>query len=1639
MSRPHPHQAWRRQITPTLPGCRWNTPCSAFCNRPTAAPSPPRTAHRRCPKRPAAARDGSAAVNFASDDDRAAVFSVLVGSTCTIEFAASSAPSTIAPSPIAPSTTPPRLAPRRADVPLLQRIVQRDFAQSRAAELSEGALRLAPPRPQRPDRAAETQHLVDAPLRQEPSPRTHPAPAESPAVQTPSAGDAAPLEADARAMRPPFATTSPVTVRRTEILSQTLRRLAEDGAPDRVQHRALVDRSPLPRSGALLRPTPPTSALVDANTSPRARTAQPTSMQPGHVGMASSALGADTLVAHRPMSAANLWSSSAIQRVETDAPAPTASTQPPLVEQALPPVAAKSAPFTRTDDDAPLVSPTMPALAVPISTPRAAFTPLELPLRRLARVFAPAESPVTVQAARLDLPTAPEVQRRVAQIPLSPHPAPPRSHPIPAPVTDPPAASRLTARAQRSAAAVTSPAETWGAALDPSLPTLPTVRRSPDREPTQRVASSSAQLTQSARPPQSRREPDALDLPTATETPLVDQILSRDFDDLRRRQLVGADVLTDAETVLPVAQGSIDFPVAQRDPASPAQPRPATPRTRRTWMRQLRRDLQPSVHAIQPSRQPVARPIAQSPNPPISQSPLRSPHWIAPPVSAAWPQTWNAFGEAMPLPFIVQRSLGTPESSARSQQVQIEPLPQAPFARTPWLRRLDGPAPVFVPESAVVSADNQSRGRLIRFSARRRSGGLERADTVQRLTADLPRIAPEVSSMPVLNEAARVESGAQQRTITPPAPQQRTSAPDTASSANLALVRLRATALSSASTAVSRESAALLSTPVESRQADRLGASSDALLPLAPLRTAPVQTQPPSTASDPAERERTQNHPPLRRAHAAADVPAETSHTQRSALREASSGAGAAAHSDLLSPNLRGGDVAQRQAQLRRRVPRTAAASTLPHNVNTDIVHHAKRPLVEGVLRRSFGDSRRRVLFAGPLAMATPTRDAAMFDVLRQAEDVSATPLTRGALPAQDLPRLPTPSKIERDANAASLVQPQVTSLPPLVLRQLAMPLGVSASASDNPAAETVPVPRGRRMTQTLLDLVDHPADAPGLPKRRQPSSRPSSAARLRPGAVAQRAATQAATQRAQTRVEPSSRIWRSPLLREDVLSGVGAPAVGAALVLRRTAANVDAGRDGAATSFHPGVLVAPTPPRSGRTLDEVTSSISPPSPAHFAPLDLAVLPRRSAEAPVAQAETLLERVVQRDFAGARRQATSSGALRLDDAPSSGRQVPQRPARVRLAKDSLTAALYARPRAAARLAQRRVNGRRFAPVSALWQGDGAPLLPPESALPAAPGAFSASSSPAAVLETMQAQGWRFKRVSAAGRPADVQRVAATAQSLSTLRGGDMPLPSQPRSLLERVLQRDFSGVRMQVAGLEPLGVAAAARGNTVYLQRETAANLSAPQNLALLGHELTHVAAAGHAPVQRQTVAPLASPSRAADASTRSALPVAATRLRGDTPPAAPAAQDALTPLVQRSILPPLPSTRPSVAVEERTADQVETAIRRMPRAAYVCFSGCGCAGGDAGVAAVAAADASTGFAGVGRSCTVAGVVVFGTIAVDAFAEPVYNPTHGRARRSARPTGWCVHVVGCGVRGDAGGAALSRAGAAQHRRRGRRA
>ena len=608
----------------------------------------------------------------------------------------------------------------------------------------------------------------------------------------------------------------------------------------------------------------------------------------------------------------------------------------------------------------------------------------------------------------------------------------------------------------------------------------------------------------------------------------------------------------------------------------------------------------------------------------------------------------------------------------------------------------------------------------------------------------------------------------------------------------------------------------------------------------------------------------------------------------------------------------------------------------------------------------------------------------------------------------------------------------------------------------NRPVFDTLPVSptgafRGRRMSQTLLDLVDRPADLIGLPKDGgRPKTVPlplspqlhSSAGSaeggaqrlprpLHPGEVARRTMTEVTARRVQSRVEPVSQIWRAALLR-DVVSPT---AMAEAWLLDDQPVTAATGADGG-RRLDDGVLERETAPQPVRMPSAATGLLSPRASAGIEPLELALnrllkrpvqetavtvpptqvlqrmeaggwrFKRSATPAPVRPEETqrglarlqrpaptrpipaaprtLLERVLQRDFAGVRVQMASLGALgveaatqgstvylppsaaRLDSpdalallghelthvaarmpktvqrtpqdlplaAPSLTRQLSQRLVQMSLAEEESTAeavestvrrsargrsgvALRARPRATALLAQRTVDGHRFAPVSSLWHGDGAPLLPPESALPASTHPFAASANSVGdVLETMQAQGWRFKRSrpgaggEATGLSADavthVQRAADTAQMLSA-RGGEMPLPVQPRSLLERVLQRDFSGVRMQVAGLEPLGVEAAARGNTVYLQRETAANLSAPKNLALLGHELTHVAAAGHAPVQRLPVSPSISSSISMSS-----------------------APDLATPLVQRSILPDLPSNRGSVAAEENTADRVEAEIRRV-------------------------------------------------------------------------------------------------------------
>jgi Zn-dependent protease with chaperone function len=213
------------------------------------------------------------------------------------------------------------------------------------------------------------------------------------------------------------------------------------------------------------------------------------------------------------------------------------------------------------------------------------------------------------------------------------------------------------------------------------------------------------------------------------------------------------------------------------------------------------------------------------------------------------------------------------------------------------------------------------------------------------------------------------------------------------------------------------------------------------------------------------------------------------------------------------------------------------------------------------------------------------------------------------------------------------------------------------------------------------------------------------------------------------------------------------------------------------------------------------------------------------------------------------------------------------------------------------------------PVAAATRAaQSAPALPALPALPASPVA------PGGVVSRLESQGWRFKRAERV-QLAPPDRIQRAVQHLQQSADRGMPLPRQPRTLMEQVLQRDFSRVRVQTAPLASLGVEAAARGNTVFLAREQASQMERPENLALLGHELTHVAASGHAPAQR--------PAQTA----RAEMPVLQRSVDGSQPlqrnpdlPAAPP-RPLLAPTIQRSL-----------AAEEATAERVEQGLRTFLR-----------------------------------------------------------------------------------------------------------
>ncbi len=124
---------------------------------------------------------------------------------------------------------------------------------------------------------------------------------------------------------------------------------------------------------------------------------------------------------------------------------------------------------------------------------------------------------------------------------------------------------------------------------------------------------------------------------------------------------------------------------------------------------------------------------------------------------------------------------------------------------------------------------------------------------------------------------------------------------------------------------------------------------------------------------------------------------------------------------------------------------------------------------------------------------------------------------------------------------------------------------------------------------------------------------------------------------------------------------------------------------------------------------------------------------------------------------------------------------------------------------------------------------------------------------------LAARGWRFKRKQAEP-PTDPRLVSRSVESLERAPGAGMPLPEEPRARVEERLGRDFSPVRLRPAPLAPLQVEAASREREVYLEPGQE-RVETPQAVALLGHELTHVAQRGLVqtkPAAQTTVLPQA-------------------------------------------------------------------------------------------------------------------------------------------------------------------------------------
>lgn len=104
---------------------------------------------------------------------------------------------------------------------------------------------------------------------------------------------------------------------------------------------------------------------------------------------------------------------------------------------------------------------------------------------------------------------------------------------------------------------------------------------------------------------------------------------------------------------------------------------------------------------------------------------------------------------------------------------------------------------------------------------------------------------------------------------------------------------------------------------------------------------------------------------------------------------------------------------------------------------------------------------------------------------------------------------------------------------------------------------------------------------------------------------------------------------------------------------------------------------------------------------------------------------------------------------------------------------------------------------------------------------------------------LSTRGWRFK-TKAQDTSAAPGRIARSVEALEQSTSPGQPLSPKPRLMMERVMGQDLSDVRIHTAQLAPLNVQAATRGRDIYVEPGQD-RFEAPESLALLGHELTHV------------------------------------------------------------------------------------------------------------------------------------------------------------------------------------------------------